>query len=109
MRTNSSKNRESGDGEDWNSKGGKYGFYREYKLEPSDRWTETNPTAFKAFELKAERYLLSAKPQYAEGIKELMTYVQTKEQAIELKETDQKGNLVLQESFGAFYIKPGII
>ena len=94
VRTNGHQNRERGSGDDWNGKGGKYGFEREYKLEAVDRWTESNPAAFKAFKLKAERYFMSAKPYYADSIKILMAYVQGKEKVINLKETDDQGELV---------------
>ena len=94
---NSGKHRDSGDGEDWTNKGGKYGFNKEYKLESTDRWTDSSPNGFKAFKLKAELYLFSAKPQYAESLKILLPYVQSKETAINLKEVNSNDELVHDE------------
>ena len=57
-----------------------------HKIEADDRWTDSNSAGFKAFRLKAERYLLSAKPYYAEDLKIMMQHVQFKDNVVDLKE-----------------------
>ena len=57
-------------------KDNKYGFNKDYKLDPSDRWTDTGSAGFRNFKMRAERYLLSAKYEYSEGLNKLMQYVQ---------------------------------
>ena len=70
---------------------GKYGFNKDYKIYETDRWTDNNPTKFRSFKLMAERYLLSAKPAYAEGIGKMLEYTKNKDNVIDLKEKNEKG------------------
>ena len=77
---------ENNENEDkWDKQGNKYGFYKEYKLDVSERWTDTNSNGFNTWKVKAVRYLESAKSTYAESIKTMMAYVQNKENPIDLK------------------------
>ena len=76
----------SGENQGWHdSKGNKYGFNKECKIEPSDRWTDKDKIGFNGWKIRAERYLHSAKATYSEGMKELMKYVRNRENPIDLK------------------------
>ena len=83
--------------DNWNSKGNRYGFDKEYKLDATDRWAYTSTVGFRNFKLLAERYLLSAKPEYSEGLALLMKYAQHKDVEVDLKEKNGKDEFVHQE------------
>ena len=59
---NSGKHRESGDGEDWTNKGGKYGFNKEYKLEPNDH----HRSDYVRFDISLKHYSHSAGPAWTQ-------------------------------------------
>ena len=80
--------------EEWDRKGNKYGFNHDYKIESTDRWTDVSSAGFRNFKLMAERYLWSAKPEYAEGLELLMKYVQNKDTEVNLKEENTNNELV---------------
>ena len=81
----------------WNGKGNRYGFDISYKLDATDRWADTSTVGFRNFKLLAERYLLSAKPEYSEGLALLMKYAQHKDVEVDLKEKNGKDEFVHQE------------
>ena len=71
-----------------------YGFNKDYKIDPTDRWTDTNSIGFKTFRLESEKYILSAKPMYAGRRKAMMQYVQFEDNVVDLTETTENGELV---------------
>ena len=90
------------DDDEHRGKGSKYGFNFEYKLEVADKWSEqttssNNSSEFRGFKLKAERYLLSAsKAGLSEGLNILLKYVENKDLEVDLKETNNNGDLIHQ-------------